>query len=62
MAAILTSDRPRVVKIATIRNLILFNEASMPIKKVAKPTPMEHGRHSRAPKQKSRKTTKHEAV
>ena len=38
IAAILTSDRPRTVKIATIRNLILFDEASMSIKKVANPT------------------------
>lgn len=38
IAAILTTDRPRAVKIATIRNLILSNEASMPVKKVANPT------------------------
>lgn len=38
IAAILTSDRPRAVKIATIHNLVLSNEASMPEKKAANPT------------------------
>ena len=37
IAAILTSDRRKEVKTATIRNLIPPNETSMPIKKAANP-------------------------